>query len=306
MGKSMNAFAIADRELILCSPNESFRWNMHGYPHPLAKWHHHPELEIHLIQSTSGHMMIGDHVGRFSPGSLVMTGPNLPHNFVSDNTPELSVPDRDVVSQFTKEFCGQLCSSFPEMAKVDELFSDSELGLEFTGKTRSEGARILKDIGDARGPQRLMKFLELLISLSETKEERTMLSYSKNKFGSNDAASNKLVNIMRYIYDNYTDNIFLSDVAKLVAMEASTFSRFFRKKTGHNFKDFIILLRVHHACRMLTNTNMSMTSICYESGFNNTANFNNKFRRTCGTTPSQYRANAFHFTEMRDSVHEIS
>ena len=111
---------------------------------------------------------------------------------------------------------------------------------------------------------------------------------------------------MGYIYDNYTQDIFLSDVAKLVAMEASTFSRFFRKRTGHNFKDFIILLRVHHACRLLTTTDLSMTAICYDSGFNNTANFNNRFRKTCGTTPTQYRVNAFDFTEIREDVLKIS
>ena len=299
----MKPFPIADRELILCSPNESFRWNMHRN---CAKWHHHPELEIHLIQSTSGHMLIGDQVNRFSPGTLVMTGPNLPHNFVSDNTPELSVPYRDVVGQFTKEFCTQLCSSFPEMAKVDELFSDSEFGLEFSGKTRSLGACLLKAIGKVRGPQRLIKFLELLLVLSETKEDRRIMSYSANRFGAKEASSEKLASVMRFIYANYTYDIFLPDAAKLVAMEASTFSRFFRRKTGHNFNKFIILLRVHHACRLLTTTNISMTSICYESGFNNTANFNDKFRKICGTTPSQYRGNALKFVENSQDGLEIS
>lgn len=295
----MNALSNADLELILCPPNESFRWDMHSYPHPLAKWHHHPELEIHLIQSTDGRMMIGDQVCRYTPGTLVMTGPNLPHNFVSDTAPDLPVPDRDVLVQFAPEFGRQLNSNFPELAKVDELFTDSEFGLEFSGRTRSEGARLLKAIGGVRGPQRLIKFLELLIVLSETKEDRTILSYSTNKAGSYEASSKRLAIVMRFIYDNYTQNIFLSDVAKLVAMEASTFSRFFRKKTGHNFKDFIILLRIHHVCRMLTTTNLSMTSICYESGFNNTANFNNKFRKICGTTPTQYRAHALNITEVR-------
>jgi AraC-like DNA-binding protein len=302
----MNAFQNADRELILCSPNESFRWNMHRYPHPLAKWHHHPELEIHLIQSTNGRMMIGDQVSRFTPGTLVMTGPNLPHNFVSDNTPDLPVPDRDVLVQFAPEFSWQLCSNFPELTRVGELLAESEYGLEFSGKTRSEGVRLLKGIGEVRGPQRLIKFLELLIALSETKEDRKIVSYSANRFGADEASSNRLAGVMRHIYDNYTQDIFLSDVAKLVAMEASTFSRFFRKKTGHNFKDFIILLRVHHACRLLTTTNSSMTSICYESGFNNTANFNDKFRKICGTTPSQYRAHALKFTANRENLIEFS
>jgi AraC-like DNA-binding protein len=291
--KSMDSFQHADRELIIYSPNESFRWNMHRYPHPLAKWHHHPELEIHLVQLTNGRMMI------------VMTGPNLPHNFVSDNTPDLPVADRDVLIQFTPEFGRQLCSTFPELAKVEGLFTDSESGLEFSGKTRNEGARLLKAVGAARGPQRLITFLELLIVLSEKKEDRKIVSYSTNRFGSGDASSKRLAGVMGYIYDNYTQDIFLSDVAKLVAMEASTFSRFFRKRTGHNFIDFIILLRVHHACGMLTATDLSITVICYESGFNNTANFNDKFRKICGTTPSQYRANALKFVENGEGTMEI-
>ena len=304
--KIMDAFQHADRELVIYSPNESFRWNMHRYPHPLAKWHHHPEFEIHLIQLTNGRMMIGDQVSRFTPGTLVMTGPNLPHNFVSDNTPDLPVGDRDVLIQFTPEFGRQLCLTFPELAKVGDLFTDSESGLEFSGKTRNEGARLLKAVGAARGPQRLITFLELLIVLSEKKEDRKIVSYSTNQFGSSDASSKRLTSVMGYIYDNYTQEIFLSDVAKLVAMQASTFSRFFRKRTGHNFKDFIILLRVHHACRMLTATNLSMTAICYESGFNNTANFNNQFRKLCGTTPSQYRATALKFVENSEGGMEIS
>ena len=299
----MKPFSIADRELILCSPNESFRWNTHRN---CAKWHHHPELEIHLIQSASGHMVIGDQINRFSPGTLVMTGPNLPHNFVSDNTSEFSVPYRDVVGQFTEQFCTHLCSGFPEMAKVGELFSDSEFGLEFSGETRSLGACLLKAIGTVRGPQRLIKFLELLLVLSETKEDRRIVSYSANRFAAKEASSEKLASVMRFIYANYTYDIFLHDVAKLVAMESSTFSRFFLRKTGHNFNKFIILLRVHHACRLLTTTSKSMTSICYESGFNNTANFNDKFRKICSTTPSKYRAHALRFTGDRENVIEFS
>ena len=45
-----------DFELIVGQPRQSFRWNVHDYPFPLAKWHYHPEYELHLIQETSGKM----------------------------------------------------------------------------------------------------------------------------------------------------------------------------------------------------------------------------------------------------------
>src|SRR5688572_18264938 len=77
-----------DYEVIVCPPDESFRWNVHGYPHHLAKWHYHPEYELHLILETSGRMMIGDYIGPFEPGTLILTGPNLPHNWVSEIGPD--------------------------------------------------------------------------------------------------------------------------------------------------------------------------------------------------------------------------
>jgi len=60
----------------------------HGFPTPLARWHYHDEYELHLITSTSGKAFVGDWIGQFQPGHLVLTGPRLPHNWVSMDLPE--------------------------------------------------------------------------------------------------------------------------------------------------------------------------------------------------------------------------
>ena len=44
---------VPDFEMIICPPAESFRWNMHDYPFFKAKWHYHPEYELHLTRTTS-------------------------------------------------------------------------------------------------------------------------------------------------------------------------------------------------------------------------------------------------------------
>jgi hypothetical protein len=57
---------------------------VHDYPHTVAKRHFHPEYEVHVITASSGKFFVGDFIGDFGPGNLVLTGPNLPHNWVSN------------------------------------------------------------------------------------------------------------------------------------------------------------------------------------------------------------------------------
>ncbi|TIP54810.1 MAG: AraC family transcriptional regulator, partial [Mesorhizobium sp.] len=73
-------------------------------PFRTVRWHFHPEYELHLVVATTGRYFVGDFIGEFEPGNLVLTGPNLPHNWVSDVPPGETVPLRGRVVQFSEEF----------------------------------------------------------------------------------------------------------------------------------------------------------------------------------------------------------
>ena len=47
------------------------------------QWHHHPEFELTLTLNSRGQRFIGDHIGEYGDGDLVLIGPNLPHTWVS-------------------------------------------------------------------------------------------------------------------------------------------------------------------------------------------------------------------------------
>jgi AraC-like DNA-binding protein len=278
-------------EVIVFPPSASFRWNVHDYPHHLAKWHYHIEYELHLIQGSSGTMMIGDYVGPFEPDCLVLTGPNLPHNWLSD-TGNLTIPDRDMLVQFSPECADRICSNFPEFEEVQLLLSEAAFGLLFSGETALKGASLLRQIGRAQGAQRMILFLELLATLARDSSERKTLSHRAPAATIPSRPSEKAERAISYIHNNYVSDIHLTAVAQLCGMEPSAFSRFFKKQTGHTFAKFVNQTRIYSACTLLAHTDRSVTEICFDVGFNNIANFNRQFVKICDQTPSAYRRTA--------------
>lgn len=277
-----------DHEVILYRPSESFRWNVHDYPHHLAKWHHHPEYELHLIQASSGTMMVGDHVEPFSEGCLVLTGPHVPHNWMSDVPPGVVVPNRDMLVQFTPQFADRLCASFVEFEEIRTLFDEAAYGLVFSGRTAREGAVLLRQIGEAYGASRLVLFLDLLTLLAARPSERRSLS-RRLPTPARSQLEERIETALDYIRENYISEIRLADVAALCGMEPTAFSRWFKKQTGHTFAKFVNRTRVYSACTRLMETDQPITDICFEVGFNNIANFNRQFAKFCEQTPSAYR-----------------
>ena len=61
----------------------SIRYLEHGWPCDLIRWHTHEEYELHLMVASTGKVFVGDYIGRFQPGQFVLTGPRLPHNWVT-------------------------------------------------------------------------------------------------------------------------------------------------------------------------------------------------------------------------------
>ena len=83
-----------DLEVVAIGSGESFKAWEHGYPYRTVRWHFHPEYEIHHVVATTGQYFVGDFIGEFEPGNLVLTGPNLPHNWVSDVPVGVTLPLR--------------------------------------------------------------------------------------------------------------------------------------------------------------------------------------------------------------------
>ena len=259
----------------------------HGYPTPLARWHCHDEYELHLIVATSGKAFVGDYIGQFQPGHLVLTGPRLPHNWISPEVPEGGVPLRDRVIQFHHDAVAKACASIAELSEVMPLLDRARNGIEFFGMSE-EARTYFERIKTTRGLERLGIFCAFMSQLSQCTDYRLLSSARLQSF--DDDTSLEWVNsVVNQITENPAQSPSMSEFAAQLNMSDSQFSRFFRRTTGNNFIDFVSRVRVSRACLLLMETDRLVTQICYDVGFNNIANFNRRFREIKGMTPREFR-----------------
>ena len=259
----------------------------HGFPTPLARWHYHDEYELHLIVATSGKAFVGDYIGYFQPGHLVLTGPRLPHNWISLDLPEGGVPERDLVIQFPHAPIEQAAAHIPELAEVLPVLERSRNGVEFFGLSES-AADYWHRIKASHGMARLGVFCEFLGELARCTDYR-LLSNAQLQSVDDNAELDQINAIVSRITEHIAQPLSAADLAVELDMTESRFSRFFRRATGNTFTDFVNLVRINRACQLLMESDRYISQICYEVGFNNIANFNRRFLDIKGMTPSEFR-----------------
>ncbi|WP_409188159.1 helix-turn-helix domain-containing protein [Bradyrhizobium sp. RDM4] len=278
-----------DLEVVQIRRGESFKAWSHGYPFHTVRWHFHPEYEIHQVVTTSGRYFVGDFIGQFDPGNLVLTGPNLPHNWVSDLPPETTIPLRGRIIQFSEEFIGDTMRLMPELSGLAALLEFSRRGVLFAGSTSKELAPLMEEIVAAKGVRRIELFMMILGTLCRARGALPLSSpnYLPDPSGYMSAGTNKA---LAFIRENLTQPFGEADLAAIAGQSQSAFSRSFRRHTGMSLVQYVKRLRINLACQILMSDEYaSITDICFQVGFNNLSNFNRQFLAEKGMPPSRFR-----------------
>ena len=271
---------------------ETIRYLEHGWPNALCRWHSHEEYELHLVLRTSGKVFVGDYVGQFTPGSLFLTGPNLPHNWVTEESSNESVPLRDMLIQFNHQTMIKAFEVFPELSELNHLLDVARSGIEFKNYDSEIAKSFLELIRESKGMKRLMHFLHFLQDLNDWKQKES-LSLTKLNPSLSSSSQRQINEVVNYVINNYKNNISLSEAAQIANMSESAFSRYFMRTTGNRFSEFVSRVRLGRACVMLYETDKNISTIAFASGFNNLANFNRQFVKLKGMTPREYRQTAY-------------
>lgn len=279
-----------DLELVHIRKGESFAAWKHGYPFRTVRWHYHPEYEIHQVVGTSGKFYIGDHIGEFAPGQLIMTGPNLPQNWISDIGPGEIVPQRTQVIQFPESFMDDASETFPEMEAAQRLLERSRRGILFGDETSAAVRPLIPQLIDARGVRRLGLFFEILDLLINAPQTQILASLSF-VLDLEKAEESDMNRAIAHLRDNLNEPLSEGELAGLTGQSQSAFSRSFKRHTGTTLVRYRNQLRIDLACHMLlSDPDAKIADICYEVGFSNLSNFNRHFLKLKNMSPSEFRA----------------
>ena len=248
-------------------------------------WHYHPEIELVYVDGGSGRRQIGSHISYFTNGDLILVGSNLPHcGFTDPSTGNKS----EFVIHLAPDFLGEAIFSKPEMANIRQLFDKCRGGMSFSGKTKEAiGARIEALEGQTQF-ERLLNILSILNDL-ELSDEYQLLNAAGFSLEAEVQDNDRINMVFNYVKLNYRRHITLEEISDYVSMAVPSFCRYFKKISGKTFTHFVNEYRVVHACKLLAEKPISITEICFESGFNNFSYFNKTFKEYTGKAPSHYR-----------------
>ncbi len=250
-------------------------------------WHVHPEYEIVYISNGKGKRHIGDHISFYEDGDLIFLGPNLPHYGFTEDLVEDHV---EIVVQMREDFLGNDFLSYPEMENIQFLFQLAHRGISFKNEIKHEVGRHLQEMLNMPPFERLLGLLKVLEMMATTTAFQ-ILNATKVGFEVNPRDVNRLAAVFRHVESNFKEEISLHEAADLINMTVPAFCRYFKKTTNKTFTQFLNNYRISYACKLLSNEEISISEVSFESGFNNLSHFNKQFKKIVNCSPKEYRNN---------------
>ncbi|WPP51899.1 helix-turn-helix domain-containing protein [Catalinimonas niigatensis] len=124
--------------------------------------------------------------------------------------------------------------------------------------------------------------------MAEADEVETIAS-AHAFYQTNEIETQRLDKIYTYTFTHYKNDISLEEIASIANLSVTSFCRYFKQMTKKTYYDFLIEVRISHACRALIEDKMVTEVICFEHGFNNVSNFYRHFKKVMQMTPLEYK-----------------
>lgn len=256
--------------------------------------HKHEVFELNYVENGDGVLrIVGDSAETIGNRELVLiTSPDLEHVWEQDKCKSEDI--REITVQFFFDFNSSysLFNRTP-LLPIKRMFEKARKGVAFTPEAIDKVYPLLDSLSSTKDKfYSVINFLTLLYELSLADGTRELASSSFAKVDV-DSESRRILKVKDYISKHYTEEIRLADLADLVGMSTTSFSRFFKLRSGKTLSDYVVEMRLGVASRQLVDTTNSVSEICYDCGFNTLSNFNRLFRKYKGCSPTEFREKYF-------------
>lgn len=257
--------------------------------HVRSRCYYHPQVELVFFERSSGMAIIGDQVQAIEEGDVFLLGSNLPHLFRNDEKYlNRKLPVRIIVLHFTPEQWGRDLLELPDMKQVRELLQKAQRGLVLKGAGQGEVAGLMRRMLEARGAERVILLLQVLSALSRTRQLRAILPVGFTA-ETDDPNEDRLNDVYAFTLQNFRKKIQTREIASVAHLSEHSFCRYFKNKTGKTYTAFLHEVRIRQACKLLSESNMSISQVIEQSGFVNYSNFFRYFRQVTGRTPAEFQ-----------------
>lgn len=254
-------------------------------------WHAHSEYQLFAMLEGTGTRFIGDTIRSFKPGELILIGPHVPHLWRSDAiflNKDNTHLTHGIVLYLRENLLGEEVMAKDEFRPFRKLLKRSINGIEFHGKNKEQCIGLMKQMIGLSGIDAIICLLQIFQLLAGAAKQFPISNKTyQQPYEPGEAGRMHLV--YDHIMTNYAKQITLKELADLVHMTPSSFSRYFSMRNNKTVSDCIKEIRIEHACKMLAETEQMVSAIGYECGFNTLSNFNVQFKSAMGCPPLDYR-----------------
>lgn len=232
--------------------------------------HIHPQVEMLYVFSGCAAMLIDGRTYDLHAGDLGISFPGVVHGYagsgISDSAMLIFSPE------LSSDFKGLLSRACPKdpVLRAGSLSDNVSMCMH----------AIRRECAGGNDPRVLKGYIQVILASAVPK-----LEFFNQPPGSSDIA----YRILQYLALHFTEPIALTDLSRALGVSESHLSHTFSRRFRTNFRTYINTLRLDHACTLLSGTDISITQILYDCGFESPRTFNRVFFEQYGITPSDYR-----------------
>lgn len=116
-----------------------------------------------------------------------------------------------------------------------------------------------------------------------------LVKYARKTDANRSMRKNELDFIKNYVLENLSANLRVGELAAKVHLSEDRFYHVFKEAFGISPTEYILDVRIAHACNLLARSDLNVTAIAQECGFCTASYFSKQFRQVMRLSPLQYR-----------------